>query len=229
VQGAYLGLCGALVLLALGTAALPMPLLDLPRQGDRAEGGSLLAHRHLVLGAVGIFTYVGAEVAIGSFLVSFLSQPSVGGLSLPAAARLVALYWGGAMVGRFLGAAVMRRVAPARVLAAHAAAAMVLVLTAMLARGGLAVAAILAVGLCNSIMFPTIFTLAIQGLGQQMGRASGFLCVAIVGGAVVPVLQGLAADAVGIRPAFSLAVLCYAYIVFYGVKGHVPVPGGDQP
>jgi FHS family L-fucose permease-like MFS transporter len=164
--------------------------------------------------------YVGAEVSIGSFLVNFLSLPSIGGITLASAARYVSFYWGGAMVGRFLGAAVMRVMPPGRVLAVNGVAAMALVLTAMGARGAISMWAILLVGLFNSIMFPTIFTLAIRGRDKCLGQASGILCMAIVGGAVVPVLQGLAADAVGMRAAFLLPVLCYAYITFYGLQGH---------
>jgi FHS family L-fucose permease-like MFS transporter len=124
------------------------------------------------------------------------------------------------MVGRFLGALVMRRVAPGKVLAGHALAAAVLVLAAMLAPGAASLWAILAVGACNSIMFPTIFTLAIRGLDHDLGEASGILCMAVVGGALVPLAQGALADLHGIRAAFALPLLCYAYIAFYGAAGH---------
>ena len=126
------------------------------------------------------------------------------------------------MIGRFGGAIAMRYVAPAKALAFSAVMAGLLVLTSMLFSGDVAMWAILAVGLFNSIMFPTIFALAVDGLGKHTGQASGMLCMAIVGGAVVPVAQGAFADTIGIHAAFFLPVLCYVYVAFYGVKGHVP-------
>ena len=126
------------------------------------------------------------------------------------------------MVGRFVGSVVMRYTKPGKVLAVHAAAVMVLVITSMITTGHVSMWAILSVGLFNSIMFPTIFTLAIDGLGKHTGQASGILCMAIVGGAIVPVVQGFLADSIGIQHAFILPVLCYAYVAFYGWKGHVP-------
>jgi FHS family L-fucose permease-like MFS transporter len=177
----------------------------------------------MLLGAIAIFLYVGAEVGIGSFLVNYIHQLGTGGQTLAQSARYVSIYWGGAMIGRFAGSAVMRVLAPPRVLACNALAAIVLVLTAIAAHGRLSMWAILSVGFFNSIMFPTIFTLAIKDLGQNVGQASGILCMAVVGGAVVPLLQGLLADWQGIRVAFVLPALCYAYIAFYGAAGHLPV------
>ena len=124
------------------------------------------------------------------------------------------------MVGRFIGAAVMQKIKPGNALTFNAVVAATLVVVAMLATGHVSMWAILAVGLFNSIMFPTIFTLAIDGLGKHTGQGSGILCVAIVGGAIVPVLQGMFADQIGIQHAFFLPVLCYAYIAYYGSKGH---------
>ncbi len=141
------------------------------------------------------------------------------------AARHVPYYWGGAMVGRFAGALVLRRVDAGRALAACAAAAAALVLTSLLASGPLSMWSLLAVGLCNSIMFPTIFTLGIDGLGKLTSRGSSLLVMAVVGGAVIPVLFGVVADAFGLQKAFALPVVCYLYIVFYGLRGsrHAPV------
>ena len=127
------------------------------------------------------------------------------------------------MVGRFVGSAVMRLLPPPKVLAGNALAAIALVIAAMATHGLVSMWAILSVGFFNSIMFPTIFTLAIKDLGQNVGQASGILCMAVVGGAVVPLLQGLLADWQGIRVAFVLPALCYAYIAFYGAAGHLPV------
>jgi len=182
------------------------------------------------LKAVFELKYAGAMLIQFSFFSAYcvMSLPSdyihllgVGGHTLAQSARYVSFYWGGAMLGRFAGSAVMRLLAPPKVLAGNALAASVLVLTAMAFGGKVSMGAILSVGFFNSIMFPTIFTLAIKGLGQSMGQASGILCMAVVGGAVVPLAQGLLADRYGIRLAFVLPVLCYAYIAFYGAAGHL--------
>jgi len=215
----YLGITLALLLLAGAVA-----LVDLPRvpaaEGD--AGGSLLhalRARHLALGVVAVFLYVGAEVSIGSFMVNFLEQPRIGALDAVTAARHVSFYWGGAMVGRFAGSLVLRRVDASRLLAACATCAAALVTAALLGSGPLAMWSLLAVGLCNSIMFPTIFTLGIAGLGHETSRGSGLLVMACVGGAVIPVLVGLLADRAGLQRAFVLPALCYVYIVFYGLRG----------
>lgn len=171
---------------------------------------------HLVLGAIGIFVYVGAEVSIGSFLVSFLSDPAITGLTPSIAAKYVSFYWGGAMVGRFIGAFVMQKVQPGKVLAFNAVTAGLLVVTTIFSTGYVAMSTILAVGLFNSIMFPTIFALASKGLGKHTGQGSGILCSAIVGGAILPFIQGLFADRIGLQSAFFIPVLCYAYIAYYG-------------
>lgn len=228
VQMPYIGLAVALFAIAAFFAVVKLPVVA----GTSGEGAgaadagsepSAWRYRHLVLGAIAIFVYVGGEVAIGSFLVNFLGQPNIGNLSAADAGRYLSFYWGGAMVGRFIGAAVMRVVRPGLVLAFNASMAVLLVLTAIVTTGHVAMWAILAVGLFNSIMFPTIFTLALEGLGRHTGQGSGILCMAIVGGAIVPVVQGVFADSIGIQPAFFLPILCYLYIAFYGAKGHVPV------
>jgi len=229
----YLGLALTLFLLAAGTWGFRMPM-GAARPEVAAGPAGLLDHlrQHppLLYGAIGIFMYVGAEVAISSFLVNYISLPAIGGIPLAAAARYVAIYWGGAMVGRFVGSAVMRVVPPSGLLVFNAVTAIVLVLTALVTGGRVAMAAILAVGFFNSIMFPTIFVLAIKGNGARMGQASGLLCMAIVGGALVPVLQGLVADALGMRVAFLLPVCCYAYIAAYGAKARALAwDGGGDP
>jgi FHS family L-fucose permease-like MFS transporter len=174
-----------------------------------------------VLGVIGIFMYVGAEVSIGSFLVNYMMNPDVGGLTEGAAGKHLSLYWGGAMVGRFVGSALLQKFKPGTVLAVNAACAAALLLIAIASSGAVSMWAVLAIGLFNSIMFPTIFTLAIAKLGPRTGEGSGVLCMAIVGGAIVPVVMGFFADRIGIRLAYIVPVLCYAYIVFYGLKGHV--------
>ncbi len=219
VQTPYLALATVLVFVGVLIAVTKLPKIEATPPATAGDPkSSAWKDRHLVLGAVGIFLYVGGEVAIGSFLVSYISQPSIGAMSVADAGWYLMFYWGGAMVGRFVGSAVMRYVKPGRVLMAHALAAMALVLIAIVATGHVSMWAILAVGLFNSIMFPTIFTLAIEGLGKHTGQGSGILCMAIVGGAIVPVLQGVLADRVGIQHAFVLPLLCYAYIAFYGLR-----------
>ncbi|GAA5189757.1 sugar MFS transporter [Ferrimonas gelatinilytica] len=221
VQVPYLILAGALFALALLFMVLKLPLLGLktPAALGQNLGGSAWRYPHLVLGAVGIFLYVGAEVAIGSFLVSFLAQPEIGGLNHAEAANYIAYYFGGAMVGRFIGAAVMQKVAAGRALAFNACCAVVLVGIAIVSAGTLAMWALLLVGLCNSIMFPTIFSLALQDLKQHTSQGSGILCLAIVGGAVIPMLAGFFADQWGLQAAFALPLVCYLYIAFYGTRG----------
>jgi FHS family L-fucose permease-like MFS transporter len=228
VQNPYIGLASALLIVAFVFGLFKLPRVEASEAASESGHNqdhlhpSAWRYRHLVLGAIAIFVYVGGEVAIGSFLVNYISQPSIGDMSVAEAGRYVSFYWGGAMVGRFIGSAVMRSVAPGRVLTIHAVAVMMLVITAILSTGHVSMWAILAVGLFNSIMFPTIFTLAIHGLGRHTGQGSGILCMAIVGGAIVPVLQGVLADSIGIQSAFIIPVLCYAYIAYYGARGHRP-------
>jgi FHS family L-fucose permease-like MFS transporter len=178
-----------------------------------------LKHRHLVFGMIAIFVYVGAEVTIGSFMVNFISLPHIGHISESTAARYLGVYWGGAMVGRFIGSAILQKVDARKLLGIFATVAGLLVLMAMLTTGRVAMAAILAVGLFNSIQFPNIFTLGIEGMGKLTDKASSLLIMAIVGGAIIPVVQGVIADNIGIHHAYILPLICYAYIVFYGFKG----------
>jgi len=220
VRGPYLALAAVLVVLAVLFMAARLPKIaeteDVSLPGE--SHGSALAHRHLVLGAIGIFLYVGAEVSIGSFLINFLGESHIAGLSHADAAHYVSLYWGGAMVGRFIGFAVMRVASPGKTLACNALLAIALILTATFGQGSVAMWAILAVGLCNSIMFPTIFSMALHGLGKYTGQGSGILCMAIVGGALVPFAQGAIADASGVQISFLLPAACYAFILYFGAK-----------
>lgn len=214
----------ALVLFVLALVAwacrLP-PLTEATARGDAATHrfAEVLRHRHVRNGVVGIFLYVGAEVAIGSFLINYLSQPHIGGFSEHAAAGYVSLYWGGAMVGRFAGVLLLRRFDARPLLALFAAIAGVLLMASMSGTGDVAVYSIVAIGLFNSIMFPNIFTLGIERLGAMTDKAASLLVMAIVGGAVVPLLQGALADIIGVQHAFVLPLLCYAYIVWYGLRG----------
>jgi FHS family L-fucose permease-like MFS transporter len=227
VQLPYLLLAAMLILLAGIFAWLKLPDImseqkEAAKNSEKIEG-SAWQYRHLVLVAVGIFMYVGAEVAIGSFLVSFLAQEHIAGLKEHAAAHYITYYFGGAMVGRFIGAAVMQKLPAGKVLVFIATMAIILVVIAMSTSGQLAMWSILLVGLFNSIMFPTIFSLALNGLGKHTAQGSGILCLAIVGGAIVPLLQGALADTVGVQLSYVLPILCYIFIVFYGLSGSKPV------
>jgi FHS family L-fucose permease-like MFS transporter len=222
VQKPYLALAGALLVLALLFAFARLPKIvhaddDAPAQ-EAAAKRSALAHPHLLMGAIGIFLYVGGEVSIGSFLINFLGEPGIAALPPAAAAHYVSFYWGGAMVGRFIGFAVMRFVSPGRALAFNAASSIALILVAIFGHGQLAMWAILAVGLCNSIMFPTIFSMALYRLGKFTGQASGILCMAIVGGALVPFAQGMLADSVGLQWSFLVPAGCYTFILYFGMR-----------
>jgi FHS family L-fucose permease-like MFS transporter len=161
---------------------------------------------------------VGGEVSIGSFLVNFLGEQQIAGLAPSVAAGYVSLYWGGALVGRFIGFGVMRYVSPGKSLAFNSLVAIALVLTGIFGKGALAMWAILAVGLFNSIMFPTIFSMAVHGLGRHTGQGSGILCMAIVGGAIVPFVQGALADSIGLQTSFFVPAACYAFILYFGLK-----------
>ena len=223
VQMPYVFLAASLLSLAAIFAWLKLPNLSLVENEDSSHvaenEGSAWQYRHLVLGAIGIFVYVGAEVSIGSFLVSFLGEPTIAGIEESEAAKYIAYYWGGAMVGRFIGAAVMQKIAAGKVLFFNANVAILLLVIAIFSSGTLAMVAILLVGLCNSIMFPTIFSLAIQGLGKHTSQGSGILCLAIVGGAIIPLFQGMLADSIGVQPAFFLPIFCYFFIAYYGLSG----------
>ena len=221
VQGPYLALAAALLVLAVlfALARLPKIVHAEPSGSVGASGKtSALSHTHLVLGALGIFLYVGGEVSIGSFLINFMAEPSIAGLPHDTAANYVSLYWGGAMVGRFIGFAVMRHISPGKALAFNAACSIALILIATFGSGAVAMWSILAVGLCNSIMFPTIFSMALNKLGPLTGQGSGILCMAIVGGALVPAVQGYLADTIGLQLSFLVPAACYTFILFYGLK-----------
>lgn len=225
VQIPYLGLAGLLIILAVFVKMIRLPdankIAEEESEHNHDGKHSVWQYRHLVFGAAGIFCYVGAEVSIGSLLVSVLGY--LKGLDHASAAKYLSSYWGGAMVGRFLGSAIMAKIAPNRYLAFNATAAVALLGVAMLAgkaSADIAMWALLAIGFFNSIMFPTIFSLATKGLGRFTSSASGVLCTAIVGGAVVPVVQGWAADTYGLMISFVVSAICYVYIVFFAIKGY---------
>ncbi len=225
VQLPYLGLAAALFLLALIMGLVKLPRISTVENSEsrHAKLRDALKYRHLRFAAIGIFLYVGAEVSIGSFLVNFFGQDDIAGLTEAAAAGFVSYYWGSAMIGRFIGSALLQRLKPRIVLAVAAAIASLLVMATVFLSGAAAMWSILAVGFFNSVMFPIIFTLGIEDLGQLTSQGSSVLVMAIVGGAVIPVLQGALADTIGIQLAFILPALCYLYIVYYALQGSMHV------
>lgn len=268
VQGPYVGIAITLFVIAIIFMFAKLPFIQ--TNTYKKGAGSAWDYRHLVLGALAIFLYVGGEVSIGSFLINFFAQPDIAGLAHSEGAKYVALYWGGAMIGRFFGAVALSDIKkqssriyiyigiyifsffiswyltkdlqlaalflvfvalnfvaflfgknkPSRTLTIMAGAVVTLVLITVLASGKFAMWPIIAVGLFNSIMFPTIFTLAIDGLGKHTSQGSGILCFAIVGGAILPLAMGALADAFGIHHAFLLVLISYLYIMFYGMQGY---------
>jgi FHS family L-fucose permease-like MFS transporter len=210
----YLLLALALVATGFIFARIQPGAPEVRRPGAARTGIWALARSspRLMLSTGGIFFYVGAEIAIGSFLVNYLSQSHIGGFGYETAGKFVSVYWGLALAGRFAGALILRHVPPNRLLGIYALIAAALVATSMSGSGSLSVVSILLVGFFNSIMFPTIFSLAIRDHGTNTQGASGLLCLGIVGGAVITQLQGLLADAVGIQLAFALPLACYLYI-----------------
>ena len=223
VKMPYVGLGVALVILAIAIGSFKLPKIEhAQRKVGEKVNDSIWKHPNLVFGAIAIFVYVGAEVSIGSFLVNYFNQPEIGGLTEKAAANLVAFYWGGAMVGRFIGSGLLQKVKTGYLLGLCTVCAAALVAISMLTSGHVAMYSIILVGLFNSIMFPSIFTLGVAELGPLTGDGSGILIMAIVGGAIIPVAQGAIADRIGIHHAFFLPVICYLYILFFALNGSKP-------
>ena len=223
VQIPYLGLAGFMLLLAVAVALIKLPdarkIAQEETEANHDGKTSVWQYKHMVFGAAGIFCYVGAEVAIGSMMINALEV--LAGLNHSTGAAYLSIYWGGAMVGRFVGSALMNKISPNKYLAFNATVAIALIITAILAGGGaVTMWALLLIGFFNSIMFPTIFSLATKGLGKFTSTASGVICTAIVGGAIVPVVQGWAADTYGLLPSYIVSAICYVYIVFFAVKGY---------
>jgi len=223
VKMPYVGLGIALVLLAIAIGGFRLPKIEHAQHHLGAKvGDSIWKHPNLIFGAIAIFVYVGAEVSIGSFLVNYFGQPEIGGLTEKVAASFVAFYWGGAMVGRFIGSALLQKIKTGNLLGLCAICASGLVATSMLTSGHVAMYSIILVGFFNSIMFPSIFTLGVAELGPLTGDGSGVMIMAIVGGAIIPVAQGWIADHIGIHHAFFLPVICYLYILFFALSGSRP-------
>jgi FHS family L-fucose permease-like MFS transporter len=218
---AVIGVALLVLAIVIGASKLPKIETAANRAGESVKD-SIWRHPNVLFGAIGIFAYVGAEVSIGSFLVNYFGLPGIAGMAAKTAAGYVSFYWGGAMIGRFLGAPVLRRFKAGYVLALCSIAATALVATSMMVGGHAAMWTMLAVGFFNSIMFPTIFSLGVAELGPLTGSGSGLLNMAIVGGAVLPVIQGAIADHFGLHHAFVLPVICYLFILFYALSGSRP-------
>lgn len=216
VKYPYLFIASVLVVIAIVLGRMHFPAIPKQEEGDKGTWGSVLKSKNLLMGMFGIFAYVGAEVAIGSFLVNFIIENVP--MSEPQAAHYIAFYWGGAMMGRFLGIYTLKLFSPGKVLAFHSVLSIFFIVASINSTGMLAVYLMIAVGLCNSIMFPTIFTLALRGLSGHAEKASGLLATAILGGAIIPLFTGWMADSSGLKVAFILPAVCYGYIAFYGFK-----------
>ena len=240
VQTPFIVIAISIVVLALIFGFIKLPkVMEVSPKGGYV---TLLKNKMLLMGALGIFVYVGAEVAIGSFLVNYFSDMNLAAIVLENESMMgiantiastfnktftgsdpksllgifVIFYWGGAMIGRFVGAYLTKIMAPGNVLAIFTSIAIALILISINTTGLLSMWSILAVGLFNSIMFPTIFTLSLEGLGNLKAQASGLLCMAIVGGAIIPFMFGSLIDGFGFKTAFLLTIACYGYILFYG-------------
>jgi len=217
-----------LLIMAVIVWRFPLPAIDPGRHaasehGDagRAAPGSVWRHRNLFWGVPAIFLYMICEIGIGSTLVNFISQKQIGNMSHAEAAHYVAFFWGGAMAGRFLGAALMRRVSPHLLLGLVSLAGALLILVVIASSGSVAMWALILTGLCHSIMFPTIFSLGIAELGPQTEQGAGWLIMAIAGGAAA-IFQGVLADRIGLSLSYLLPFACYLYLVFYARWGSVP-------
>lgn len=226
LQVTYLGIAGVFVSIGLALWMMKLPNIGHGEGEIDTDGledkGSIWNYSNLVLGVVGIFVYVGAEVSIGSHIINYLEMPSVMNFDAKHAGSYVSYYWGGAMVGRFLGTVILSRVNPGKVLGMFAVSATTLIAISVISTGAVSMWTLLAIGLANSIMFPTIFTLAIKGLGKYTDQASGILCTAIVGGAILPMAYGFTADTFhhNLKIAMAIPFLCYVFIAYYGFKGH---------
>ncbi len=220
VKGPYLSLAALFVVLAGVLYLVKLPALNEPGESS-VRLSEIFRFRHTILGALGVFCYLGAEVGIVSFLIRYAKAQQLPGLTEQKAALFITLFMGLVLLGRLTGAWLLARTNPPRLLAFCAAGAMGLVATAMLTRGYASVYVLACVGLCTSVMYPILFTLSINGLGPYTKTGSSLLIMSIVGGAIVPPLMGLISDTLGIRLAFVMPVLCYAYIVYYSRWGYL--------
>jgi MFS transporter, FHS family, L-fucose permease len=226
VRVPYIAIAGALLILGLAVAFSHLPPVTATqefrpgKEGDALLSRSIWSYRHTVLGALGIFFYVGVEVGLASIAVNYFKTQGMS--SLKTASFLVSLYWFGALIGRLLGSWMLTRVKSGKLLGVFGFAAAAMVIVSMLSSGEVAIWSLVLCGFLNSIMFPNIFTLGIVGLGPMTSKGSGLIMTAIVGGAIIPWALGSLADRVGIQHAFVLPMICYLYIAWYGLWGSKP-------
>jgi FHS family L-fucose permease-like MFS transporter len=227
----YVLVAVVLVVLAIVIARFPLPAIGKATQrasGAERSGLSLFKHRNLVFGVPAIFIYLIAEIGVANLFINFASQPDIAGITREQASRYLAILWGGMMVGRFAGSFLMRSIAAERVLAAFSIAAFLVMIVTTFTHGPAAMWALIVVGLCHSIMFPTIFSLGIRGLGPLTEEGSGLLIMAIAGGALV-VAQGWLADRYGLQWSFLLTAVCELYVLFYALWGAVATQAQPDP
>lgn len=222
VQGPYIGLAIFVFLIAALFSVTKLPSIQAEQR--REVLGNVFAYRQLRLGVIALMLYVGAEVAIGSFIVSYLGLPEIAGMPEQVAANYIPLYWGGLMVGRFLGSVILQKISAQKVLVWASLAAMLFLGVTIFTTGAVSMWSMLLTGLFNSIMWSNIFALSIDGLGDLTLKASGVLVMAPVGGAILPLLQGVLADLdfVGLQYSYILPLFCYGFILFYGLNGFKP-------
>jgi FHS family L-fucose permease-like MFS transporter len=231
VRMPYIVIAFALVILGIAVAFTRLPHVEATQQfrpakdGDPLLGRSIWGYRHTVLGALGIFFYVGVEVGLATTMVLYFSDSSHGGLHAllaPQAQKLVTFYWLGALVGRLLGSWMLTKIQSGKLLGIFGAIAAALVVISIFTSGNVAIACLVLAGFFNSIMFPNIFTLGIAGLGPMTSKGSGLIMTAVVGGAVIPVFIGWLVDVTSYQWALVVPVICYLYIAFYGLSGSKP-------
>jgi len=226
VRVPYMLIAGALLLLGLAVAFMHLPHVEQTQAfrpgkvGDPVLSRSIWSYKHTVLGALGIFFYVGVEVGLASIAVNYFKLQGMS--TAKTASFLVSLYWFGALIGRLLGAGIMTKVNPGKLLGIFGTAAALSIALSMFTSGSVAIGALVVCGFFNSVMFPNIFTLGIAGLGPMTSKGSGLIMTAVVGGAVVPLAIGALADKTSIQMSFIIPVICYLYIAFYGFVGHKP-------
>jgi FHS family L-fucose permease-like MFS transporter len=226
VRVPYMLIAAGLLLLGMAVAFMHLPHVEQTqtfrpgKDGDPILSRSIWSYGHTVLGAIGIFLYVGVEVGLASIAVNYFKQQGIS--TAATASYLVSLYWFGALVGRLLGAGIMTKVNPGKLLGIFGVVAAILIAVSMFTSGNVAIATLVLCGFFNSVMFPNIFTLGIAGLGPMTSKGSGLIMTAVVGGAVIPYLIGAMADKTTIQTAFVIPMVCYLYIAFYGFVGHKP-------
>lgn len=226
VRGPYIAIAAGLLILGVAVAFMHLPHIAQTqefrpaKEGDAILSRSIWSYRHTVLGAVGIFLYVGVEVGLASIAVNYFKTQGID--SAKTASFLVSLYWGGALVGRLLGSWMLTKIKSGKLLGIFGFIASALIVVSMFSSGQVAIWSMVLCGFFNSIMFPNIFALGIAGLGPMTSKGSGLIMTAVVGGAIVPLALGALADKVGIQHAFVIPLICYVFIAYYGLWGSKP-------